>query len=265
MQSALIVFQFLLHPSSRTATSDKHDIIYKIDYSLTIVMTVHDEYYYPSMYFDFLYKHRNVWIPVTVFSALILIFITLFLFKGAGRRETDQEIHLNWIDRLPLDLLAGIVALLLFPLGIFLIDETAVGNGYTMINITPGYLIMNGAMVLGGFLPILYLLLGFLLSFATRVKAGKWYQNTLIALAVSGFSRFIKAIPSVLKTLAVYVSFWLLFIFFWAGYHPRLIHMFMIFLFPPTISMTFFRPHPAPAMFSHNVSFLLIVSFSLPG
>jgi len=215
--------------------SDKHDIIYKIDYSLPVVMTVHDEYYYPSRYFDFLYEHRNVWIPVTVASALFLIFITLFLFKGAGRRETDQEIHLNWIDRLPLDLLAGIVALLVFPLSIFLIDETFIGNGYRMINITPGYLIMNGAMILAGFLPILYLLLGFLLSFATRVKAGKWYQNTLIALAVSGFNRFIKAIPSVLKTLAVYVSFWLLFIFFWAGYHPRLIHMFMIFLGGVTI------------------------------
>ncbi len=215
--------------------SENHEIIYKIDYSLPAEMNIHDEYYYPSMYFDFLYAHKKTWIPTAIISALILIFITLFLFKGAGRRETDQEIHLNWIDRIPLDLLAGIVALLVFPLGIFLIDETAIGNGYRIINITPGYLILNIAMILAGFLPILYLVLGFLLSFATRVKAGKWYQNTLIALAFSASARIIKAIPSVLKTLAIYVAFWLLFIFFWAGYHPRMIHIFMIFLGGVTI------------------------------
>lgn len=126
---------------------------------------------------------------VGVVFLLLMLACTIFLFCAAGHRRGETEPRLNLIDRIPLDLYAAAVALADFFL-IFVVGES-------MVNIMPsGYTAIMQYVFLGVFVLCVAfgLILALLLSFATRVKCGKWWRNTVIYRVLRLIWRVIKAV-----------------------------------------------------------------------
>ncbi len=108
----------------------------------------------------------------------------VFLFCAAGRRKNREDIALNWLDKLPTDVYLLIccgAAFLLVALGVELIADRA--YFYPQIDAIFYMIIAGGALCL---LASIYCALAFLLSLATRVKAGGgiWWRNTAIYWAL---------------------------------------------------------------------------------
>lgn len=111
------------------------------------------------------YRYTIFWIVAFCLIAAIAWFV--YLMSAAGHVRGREGITLSWMDRIPLDLLAAILILAaaFFP-------AVAQGNymGDGIIELT--ILVLTGVAAA---IPILALLV----SFAVRVKAGKWWLNTL--------------------------------------------------------------------------------------
>ncbi|MDO4581459.1 MAG: HAMP domain-containing sensor histidine kinase [Bacillota bacterium] len=129
------------------------------------------------------YDNLSRVIIAAVILPLLALALFVFLMFAAGRREDAPYLRLNTIDRLPLDLylLVCIVAALLLMGSI-----NYVVRGFD-------------GMILAASLPLAALVLllgvGFCMSFATRVKLGGWWRNTLIY-------RLLHAVWTVLKAFA---------------------------------------------------------------
>lgn len=139
------------------------------------------------------------WILVISFALCVASFTMLCIM--AGHRPGHDGLVLNWLDRLPLDGYAVMAAcsagwILLLSLENGFYDLDAFANTMACIGI------LTGSMIL----------LGWLLSFITRLKAGRWWENTLIfrlgrwvhhngRQAIKVLLRTIGAIPIVWRTL----------------------------------------------------------------
>lgn len=122
-------------------------------------------------------------IPCTILWAIVFIICIIFLFKSAGHKGETDEIFLNYADRLPLDLYAGAIMLVMFIDLYFSLEF--VGYISEIWSIILGVL----ALALGAMLG-----LAILLSFATRIKYGKWWQNTVVYWLLTRLIRFTRAI-----------------------------------------------------------------------
>ena len=126
---------------------------------------------------------------VGVVFLLLMLACTIFLFCAAGHRRGETEPRLNLVDRIPLDIYAAAVALADFFL-IFVVGDrmvNSVPNGYTAIM---QYVFLGVFVLCVAF----GLVLALLLSFATRVKCGKWWRNTVIYRVLRLIWRVIKAV-----------------------------------------------------------------------
>ena len=141
------------------------------------------------------------WILVISFVLCVASFTVLCIM--AGHRPGHDKIVLNWMDRLPLDAyalvavcLAGWLLRLSFESGFY--DLDAFANTLACIGILTASLI----------------LLGWLLSLITRIKVGRWWENTLIYRllhwlhrnglhAAKMLLRTVSAIPIVWRTLVI--------------------------------------------------------------
>jgi len=116
-------------------------------------------------------------------SALPLFFISLiFLFCSVGHRAGVEGIHLTIVDKVPLDLLA-VICLCLAALG-HNIWTSIFGWGSS----EPFTLVLCSILALW-----------FLLSFATRCKAGIPFKNTVIVRLWKLLGRILRTVSRVLK------------------------------------------------------------------
>ena len=153
---------------------------------------------------------------------LLALACLIFLFCAAGHRKRETEPRLNQLDRIPLDLYAAAVVgaciLLIFVIGDVL--RWNMPSGYAAIMQMVFIFAFIGCASFG-------LVLALLLSFATRVKCGKWWRNTVIYRVLRLIWRAVKAvwhgigrlgrmIPSVWRTalimLGLYIIGFILFI-----------------------------------------------------
>ena len=153
---------------------------------------------------------------VGVVFLLLMLACTIFLFCAAGHRRGETEPRLNLVDRIPLDIYAAAVALADFFL-IFVVGER-------MVYIMPsGYTAIMQYVFLGVFVLCVAfgLILALLLSFATRVKCGKWWRNTVIYRVLRliwrvikavwhGIGRFGRMIPIVWRTALIMLGLFLI-------------------------------------------------------
>lgn len=205
------------------------ELLYVVRYYLPRHMTVRDGFYYRNLLFTTLYPYRYLLFAIIGMFLLFWFLCIAFLCRGAGRSPKDTELHLSWIDRIPLDLLAGVMTVIAFPLVIFLWSEPLIYMQFS--SLTPiGDAISALIPVFLSLSALYFLALILVLTFATRWKTGKWYQNTIIAFLFTSVVRTASMIPYSLRTLAVYAVFWILFIWFWSGSRPRMIHLLMIIL-----------------------------------
>ena len=128
-------------------------------------------------------------VPVgIVFIALILACL-IFLFCAAGHRKGETEPRLNPVDRIPLDIYAAAVVIACIFIFTFCTRYLFDANAY---NYSIGIQLVLLALALGGL--AFGLILALLLSFATRVKCGKWWRNTVIYRVLRLIWRVVKAV-----------------------------------------------------------------------
>jgi len=132
----------------------------------------------------------------------------VFLCCAAGHRRGETQVLPNYLDRLPFDLWLAIAAagcaLLALP-----IESLPGVSGFP-----PPWLLLIGVCLLGMFL----LALATLLTFATRVKLGKWWRNTIVCkvlrlfwLLFRGLGRALaagfRALPTLWRTILTFCAF----------------------------------------------------------
>ena len=106
-------------------------------------------------------------------AALALIALMVFLICAAGRRPQDDEIHLSWFDRIPFDLLLGIGLLGIIAL-LYALDSSVWEVGLLLL------------------LPLGLYWLALVMSFSVRAKAGTFWTNNVIWMALKLCWRFLK-------------------------------------------------------------------------
>lgn len=126
-----------------------------------------------QLYFQSLVFHQVAamgnWLVAMLIGAIVLFFASLiYLFCAAGHRKDTTEITANWIDKIPLDIYALLIAIIVGCI-LFFCSEIA-GFEYYALQIS----LFSTGIILATLLG-----LSLLLSFATRAKLGKWWRNTI--------------------------------------------------------------------------------------
>ena len=75
-------------------------------------LAVKDELYFTLAWFDKLVELRYTVIAIAVMAFVVFMFSFIFLFCAAGHKAGVEGIHLNWADRIPLDLYWGALGFL---------------------------------------------------------------------------------------------------------------------------------------------------------
>ncbi|MGN0352068.1 MAG: sensor histidine kinase [Roseburia sp.] len=146
------------------------------------------------------YQMQYVVFAIAVISLVLFFAALIFLMGAAGHRKGTEEITALWIDKIPVEIFAGIIMIAEF-MGLWLLVELSywLEDGFFYI-------------LLFGFIAVAMELLGilFLLSFAVRVKLGKWWHNTIIGRMFGWCAGICKkageAIPLVWKTGVIFLG-----------------------------------------------------------
>ena len=136
-------------------------------------LTQPDTYYYAYLLISVAFALR-FWIYAIGGLALILaIACFVFLMCASGRRYGLPEAQPGWGTKIPFDLLTGGVLL-----AAFLMVEV-------MVQATYFYSTVEQILTLGGMgIALMVIALGWCMSFATRIKLGGWWKNTLCFYAL---------------------------------------------------------------------------------
>lgn len=136
-------------------------------------LTQPDTYYYADLLISVAFALR-FWIYAIGGLALILaIACFIFLMCASGRRYGLPEAQPGWGTKIPFDLLTGGVLL-----AAFLMVEV-------MVQATYFYSTVEQILTLGGMgIALMVIALGWCMSFATRIKLGGWWKNTLCFYAL---------------------------------------------------------------------------------
>ena len=158
-------------PSSDTAAADTGELT-RVEISVTLVEGIGD------MISAGLYAGRMAWkmrygvYLAAVISLVITVLSWAFLCSGAGRRAGSDEVHLRFPSRIPLDLSAVLLCALTAGMATLaahlpVTDPQLVWPLGTSVCIFEGFI----ALMIIEWIPV---------SVAARIKAGKWWENTLI-------------------------------------------------------------------------------------
>ena len=172
---------------------------------------------------DIAHESRYVSIVLAFVGLTLFIFILIFLFSAAGHHHGEEKAELNYVDRMPFDLytiFCAAIAVGINTLGIFLLKNVYFSRFYSFSEA-----FINGAIFYLGIalLTIInYLtLLGFSLSFATRIKVGGLLRRTavyrisafageMIARAAKAVWTICRSIPLIPKTVLIVLCITLL-------------------------------------------------------
>ncbi len=156
-----------------------------------------DNYYQTYELFNTLCSIRYPLIAGVSVCALISLLLFLFLMSAAGHRKDREGIVLNPFDKIPLDLYAagvlGAVVLLLM--------------AYQQIPYMLTSFSWIEMLVLSLLsIPITLLGLASCLTFAVRVKAGKWWKNTITWRVLGILYKALRAIGKSIRLLTENIS-----------------------------------------------------------
>ena len=121
-----------------------------------------------SVLMDILYEMEKGIVGIFFGTMGVFLVCFCFLLCAAGHRKKREEIVPTFVDRIPLDILCVIVFFLEALAAVVLIEIGYMNAVAVMLQLYVGIGIMMAAMVMVT-----------LLSFAVRVKMGKWWRNSL--------------------------------------------------------------------------------------
>ena len=143
-----------------------------------------DRIYFEAYYTNLLVENRNTLIWLTAALFVLCLALVIFLLCAAGHKEGVEGIHLNWVDKIPLDLYLVVAILLgagLFALGI---DLSGASWWFMIVLIA----LLGAALVL--------LAVSVLMTLSTRFKSGAFWKNTVIYFCLRLLLRMLKAIKA---------------------------------------------------------------------
>lgn len=205
----------------------------KVTVVLAKNFTSSDRYSMDSMILDVLYALRYMIFVIAVITFIMAISGFIFLMSASGRHQTSDKPEASFGTKIPFDILvAGTV--LLFGLLPSLIVHNIERDSAEIIII--GFFMI--ALMAAG--------LGLCMSFATRVKLGSWWKNTVIYMIINGIWKGIKGlcklffkIPLVWRTSLIAAALFLLDLIFvgFADEPEKVMYIFFrsVFLFPALI------------------------------
>ena len=155
--------------------------------------------------------------PIVIVSAITLVVALVFLAVSSGRHKGENKPRAGWGTAVPFDILTAAVASAIMLMAGFITEYSYSNSGWLMV-------ILAAAAVIVGFM----LVLGWMMSFAVRIKLGKWWKNTLIYRFLRliwhilratgrGIAAIFRAIPSVWRTILIYILSSFLALFFMTG------------------------------------------------
>lgn len=121
-----------------------------------------------SVLMDILYEMEKEIVGIFFGTMGLFLVCFVFLLCAAGHRRKREEIVPTFVDRIPLDILCVFVFFLEALAAVVLIEIGYMNAVAVMLQLFVGIGIMMAAMVMV-----------ILLSFAVRVKMGKWWRNSL--------------------------------------------------------------------------------------
>ena len=137
----------------------------------------------------FAVRFYSACVPLAIVFIALVLACLIFLFCAAGHRKGETEPRLNPVDRIPLDIYAAAVVIACIFIFTFCTRYLFDANAY---NYSIYIQLVLLALALGGL--AFGLILALLLSFATRVKCGKWWRNTVIYRVLRLIWRVVKAV-----------------------------------------------------------------------
>lgn len=161
-----------------------------------------DKFYYRLHWLDKLINARSWLIAIAIVSLVLMLALLVFLLASAGHREGEDGIQLTGFDRIPLDLLL----VCYIALGSFAVMVGGDAVGWEEV-------LLYGGVILLCWAPLALL---FLMSFASRVKAGTLWKNNVIYWLLTKIKKFLlwlwHGICYVVRALPLYWKvgvFWL--------------------------------------------------------
>ena len=149
-----------------------------------------DRIYFEAYYTNLLVENRNTLIWLTAALFVLCLALVIFLLCAAGHKEGVEGIHLNWVDRIPLDL--------------YLALALAIGSCVLMLGINAtGVDFVPAAILLAILLALAVLLvMSVLMTLSTRFKSGAFWKNTLVYRCLCLLSRMGKGLKGGLSYCA---------------------------------------------------------------
>ena len=127
-----------------------------------------DRIYFEAYYTNLLVENRNTLIWLTAALFVLCLALVIFLLCAAGHKEGVEGIHLNWVDKIPLDL--------------YLALALGIGSCVLMLGINAtGVDFVPAAILLAILLALAVLLvMSVLMTLSTRFKSGAFWKNTIV-------------------------------------------------------------------------------------
>ena len=149
---------------------------------------IQDKYYIISEFIDFLYS-MLYWVYVVGVVALILaIACVVFLVCSSGHRVGYEGVKSGWGTKVPFDILTALtagVSLLCLVLFFAVADELLYYDEFAVVSSIVPIAVAVLALVVSA-------CLGWLMSFALRIKLGKWWRDTVVFYVLRALWRFVK-------------------------------------------------------------------------
>ena len=156
-------------------------------------LTAKDDIYQESYYSNLLVENRHALIAVAAVSFSVCLALFVFLLCAAGHKDGVPGIHLNWVDRIPLDL--------------YLVLAVAAGGCI----FAAGIELTNASIAIAVFVVAVLLVFAVLLimsvfmTLATRFKSGAFWKNTIIFYILRFLARTLRAIGTGISYCAVHL------------------------------------------------------------
>ena len=140
---------------------------------LTDELAEQDAYFFADRIISLIYALRYWVYGIGIGAAILAIAAFVFLMCASGRKNGLPTAQPGWGTKIPFDLLTGMTALAGFALIQVMVEASYYGSD---IEVALAYIALGIALMV--------VALGWCMSFATRIKLGHWWKNTIIFYAL---------------------------------------------------------------------------------
>ncbi len=177
--------------------------MYTVDGYVRDPITAQDDFSSNLQTFNSFYSLRYVIVILSAVSAVLTLMLSVWLISSVGYQKGTEGITLRGFGLIPLDILAAGVVFAIYSFLKMIGGAPYSTSGFREISQFVSSLSIASV-----------LLFSFLLSFAARCRAGKWWQNTIVYRILKLIARFNKFLAVVFshfsllwKTILLYGSY----------------------------------------------------------